>query len=96
MTAKRQNGRNDCNNSGTISTTSFTDRILGRLGSFVRLSIVDGISDHDAEAYITLFKNAVVASRLSLLDKTKSVMKDAAQKVISVGDFLLVLFGIVK
>lgn len=56
---------------------------MGRLSSFVRLSIVDGISDHDAEAYITLFKNAVVASRLSLLDKTKSVMKDAAQKVIS-------------
>eukprot|EP00752_Nemacystus_decipiens_P010362 g9232.t1 len=66
---------------GTISTSSFTDRILGRLSAFVRLSIVDGISDHDAEAYITLFKNAIVSSRLSLLDKTKSVMKDAAQKV---------------
>eukprot|EP00903_Cladosiphon_okamuranus_P008420 g8094.t1 len=66
---------------GIISTTSLTDRLLGRLRSFVRLSPIDGIADHDAGAYVTLFEEAVIASRLSLLAKTKGVMKDAAKKV---------------
>lgn len=69
---------------------------MGRLSSLVRLRVVDGYDDHDASAYIHNFKNAVVASRLSLLDKTKSVMKDAAQKVVSVAGFRPVLLGTVS
>lgn len=80
------NGHNDRNFSGTISTTSFTDRLVGRLSSLVSLKLIDGIDDHDRKAYIHLFKKTVIDSRKSLMDKTKSVMMDAAKKVSAVAD----------
>lgn len=69
-------------NSGTISTTSFIDRLLGRLSALFRGELIDGINDHGTSEYCRIFKQNIIASRLSLLDKTKSVMMDAVQKVI--------------
>lgn len=67
--------------SGSISTTSFYDRVLGCLSAFFRGNLIDGINDHSCSEYVRLFKQAVISSRLSLVDKTKSVMMDAVQKV---------------
>lgn len=67
--------------SGTISTANFLDHALGRLSALFRGSLIDGINDHSSSEYARLFKQAVIHSRLSLLDKTKSVMMDAVQKV---------------
>ena len=69
-------------NSGTISTSSFIDRLLGRLSALFHGELIDGINDHGTSEYCRLFKQAIIASRLSLLDKTKSVMITAVQKVI--------------
>lgn len=67
--------------SGAVATTSWTDRLLGRLSSYLRLSFIDGINDHSGSEYVRLFKQLVVNSKMSFLDKAKSVVKDAAQKV---------------
>lgn len=70
---------NEC--SGTINTASFWDHALGRLSALLRGSLIDGINDHSCSEYIRLFKQALIHSRLSLLDKTKSVVMDAVQTV---------------
>lgn len=67
--------------SGTISTASFWDHLLGRLSALFRGNLIDGINDHSSSEYVRLFKQAVVNSRLSFVDKTKSVMMDAVHKV---------------
>ncbi|CBN74085.1 lipase [Ectocarpus siliculosus] len=69
---------------GAISTSNVWDRLLGRMSALFRGELIDGINDHGTSEYARLFKQAVIASRLSLLDKTKSVVKDAVQKVIPV------------
>ncbi|CAM9414270.1 unnamed protein product, partial [Laminaria digitata] len=66
---------------GAVATTSWTDRLLGRLSSTFRLSFIDGVNDHSGSEYIRLFKQLVINSKMSLFDKTKSVVLDAAQKV---------------
>ncbi|CAM9893130.1 unnamed protein product [Ectocarpus fasciculatus] len=69
---------------GAISTTSLVDRLLGRWSSLLRFSFIDGVNDHSHQEYARLFKQAVISSRLSLLEKTRSVVVDAVQKVIPV------------
>ncbi|CAN0019804.1 unnamed protein product [Scytosiphon promiscuus] len=69
---------------GAISTSSLWDRILGRISALFRGNIIDGVNDHSSSEYVRLFKQAVIASRLSLFHKTKSVVKDAVQKVVPV------------
>ncbi|CAM9258411.1 unnamed protein product, partial [Hapterophycus canaliculatus] len=49
---------------GAISTSSFWDRILGRVSALFRGNIVDGVNDHSSSEYVRLFKQAVVASKL--------------------------------
>ncbi|CAM9543452.1 unnamed protein product [Ectocarpus fasciculatus] len=72
------------NRFGAISTSNIWDRLLGRMSALFRGELIDGVNDHGTSEYARLFKQAVIASRLSLLDKTKSVVKDAVQKVIPV------------
>ncbi|CAN0313119.1 unnamed protein product [Ectocarpus sp. 6 AP-2014] len=69
---------------GAISTTNLVDRLLGRWSALLRFSFIDGVNDHSRSEYVRLFKQAVISSRLSLLDKTRSVVVDAVQKVIPV------------
>eukprot|EP00903_Cladosiphon_okamuranus_P009618 g9154.t1 len=69
---------------GTISTTNLMDRLLGRFSALLRFSFLDGINDHSGSEYLRLAKQALINSRVSLLEKTKSVVVDAVQKVIPV------------
>ena len=72
--------------SGAIGTTSWVDRILGRLSAYLRLSFVDGVNDHSSSEYIRHFKQLVFNSKVSFRTKAKSIVKDAAKKV---GGFLI-------
>lgn len=67
--------------SGTISTSSLYDRLLGRFSALLRFSFIDGINDHSSSEYLRLSRQALINSRVSLVAKTKSVMADAVQKV---------------
>lgn len=67
--------------SGTISTTNFVDRLLGRFSALLRFSFIDGINDHSSSEYLRLSRQALVNSRVSLLAKTRSVVVDAVKKV---------------
>ncbi|CAM9839983.1 unnamed protein product [Ectocarpus sp. 4 AP-2014] len=69
---------------GAVSTNNLIDRLLGRWSALLRFSFIDGVNDHSRSEYVRLFKQAVISSRLSLLDKTRSVVVDAVQKVIPV------------
>lgn len=51
------------------------------MSAYLRLSFIDGVNDHSSSEYVRLFKQLVLHSKMSLLDKTKSVVLDAAQKV---------------
>ena len=51
------------------------------MSAYLRLSFIDGVNDHSGSEYVRLFKQLVVNSKISLFDKAKSVVKDAAQKV---------------
>ena len=42
---------------------------------------MDGVNDHSASEYVRHFKQNVINSKMSLFDKTRSVVEDAAQKV---------------
>ena len=67
--------------SGAIGITSIWDRMLGRLSGYLRMSFIDGINDHSSSEYIRHFKQLVINSKVSLVDKAKSVVKDVAKKV---------------
>lgn len=69
------------NDSGAISTSSLMDRLFGRWSALLRFTIIDGINDHSGLEYCRLFRQAILNSRLSLVDKTKSVVVDAVHKV---------------
>lgn len=66
-----------------VSTDSFVDHLLGRLSSYLRLSFMEDINDHSTSEYVRIFKQCVINSRVSLLAKATSVVKDIAHKVIS-------------
>lgn len=51
------------------------------MSGYLRLSFIDGVNDHSSSEYVRLLKQVVVNSKVSLFDKAKSVVKDAAQKV---------------
>lgn len=51
------------------------------MSAYLRLSFIDGLNDHSSSEYVRLFKQMLVHSKVSLFDKAKSVVKDAAQKV---------------
>lgn len=68
--------------SGTISTASFLDSLLGRLSAIFRGELLDGINDHGASEYIRLFKQVVINSRVPLLDKAVSAFNDGVGSLI--------------
>ena len=69
--------------SGSLGITNWLDRILGLLSAYLRFSFIDGINDHSASEYIRHFKQLVVNSKVSFFKKAKSIVKDAAKKVIT-------------
>ena len=69
--------------SGTISTASLLDRLLGRLSALFRGELIDGIADHGSNEYIRHFQQVVINARVPLLEKAISTFNDA------VGELLL-------
>lgn len=66
------------NDRGTIDATSLADRLLGRMTAYLRGEFIEDINDHATSEYVRLFKQVVINSRVSLVNKAKSVVLDAA------------------
>ncbi|CAN0222365.1 unnamed protein product [Ectocarpus sp. 6 AP-2014] len=67
---------------GAISTSSFADRILGRLSALCRGEMIDGVDDHSTSEYIRHFKQDVINAKVPAFDKAKSTCCDAISNFI--------------
>ncbi|CAN0223723.1 unnamed protein product [Ectocarpus sp. 6 AP-2014] len=67
---------------GTISTSSFADRILGSLSALCRGELIDGVDDHSTSEYIRHLKQDVINSKVPAFDKAKSTFRDAISNFI--------------
>ncbi|CAM9248043.1 unnamed protein product [Scytosiphon promiscuus] len=61
---------------GTLNTAGIVDRLLGRISAIFRGEVIDGIHDHGTSEYVRLFKQVVINSRVSLLEKAGSTLND--------------------
>ncbi|CAM9523218.1 unnamed protein product [Ascophyllum nodosum] len=66
---------------GQLSTYSLSDRLLGRLSSYLRGDFIEDIDDHAISEYARHFKQAVINSKVPVLHKVANVVNDAVGHV---------------
>ena len=57
------------------------ERILDDLMWCLRLEFIKGIDDHATSEYVRLFEQAIINSRVPLLEKAAGVMMDTMDRV---------------